>query len=829
MHTIIKAGTSEEADLIEVENRQLAEKIAEDGIVLLENDGILPLQGKRIALFGSGSRKTVKGGTGSGAVRERYSVSIEQGLQKEGFTITTSSRLDAFDEYYDECYEAYRQNIEKKIEGITEFYKILGITLQNRFNVPVGMDIKEEDMSTPSDTAIYVISRQAGEGADRKNIKGDFLLEDIEVNNLQKVSSHYKNLIVVINVGGLIDLSPLDAIHYNALIYMGQSGEEGGDALAALLCGKADFSGRMSMTWPLKYEDVPSAAVYGEASSDQRKQFYTEDQYVGYRYYESFQIKARYLFGYGLSYTSFEEKIENWSQEKEEIIFTVKITNTGNHAGKAPVLLYASLPETKEDHEYRRLIGFQKTDSLLPKESVLKIVKVNLQDLTIYDREQAQFLLPAGKFSVFLGDSVNTLRPSLCLHVSEPIVTETAFSALPLQEECKTLKAPYHAMAAADLPMMEINVGSISHKTCNYKIYPDAENEIREKVARMDCDDLVNLVIGATTQPDSLQVTALGASGSTTPHLYDKYGIPNIILSDGPQGLNLTNTIVEMPEGTVKAARVPHVLEAYKRYLFGIAGKGLLSKMASPEEGTVHYQYATAWPSELVLAQTFDPQIAEKMGDGIAREMEKFGVTIWLGPAMNIERNPMGGRTYEYYSEDPLHSGYLAAAVIHGVQKHPGCGVCVKHFAANNVELFRNESDSIMSERALREIYLKGFEIVMREAEPMSVMASYNKINGVYNPTNEVLLNHILREEWGFDGLVMSDWDAVTPKTADLLKAHSSGCDLIMPGRKDQNEALKAAIKDGTVHMDDILRSAERILKVILQNRALQVEKKSGN
>jgi beta-glucosidase len=403
MHTIIKAGTSEEADLIEVENRRLAEKIAEDGMVLLENDGILPLQEKRVALFGSGSRKTVKGGTGSGAVRERYSVNIAQGLQKEGFTITTGSWLDAFEKYYDGCYEAYRQDIEKKIEGITEFYKILGITLQNRFNVPVGMEIKEEDMSIPADTAIYVISRQAGEGADRKNVKGDFLLADIEINNLQKVSSHYKNLIVVINVGGLIDLSPLDAIHYNALIYMGQPGEEGGDALAALLCGKADFSGRMSMTWPLKYEDVPSAAIYGEASSDPHKQFYSEDRYVGYRYYESFQIKARYLFGYGLSYTNFEEKIENWSQENETVIFTIKIKNTGDHAGKAPVLLYASLPQTKEDHEYRRLIGFQKTDSLLPKESVLKIVKVNLQDLTIYDPEQAQFFLPAGMYPVFLG------------------------------------------------------------------------------------------------------------------------------------------------------------------------------------------------------------------------------------------------------------------------------------------------------------------------------------------------------------------------------------------------------------------------------------------
>jgi beta-glucosidase len=448
--------------------------------------------------------------------------------------------------------------------------------------------------------------------------------------------------------------------------------------------------------------------------------------------------------------------------------------------------------------------------------------------MTVYDTERGQFVLPQGVYPVFLGDSVHLLKASLCMHVKETIVTETVSNALPLQEECRTLKASYQEEDTKDLPMMEIDGDAVRHKTCDYEIKMDVSNEIKRMVDQISNDDLADLVIGGTTQPTGLQVTALGSSGSTTSHLYEKYGIPNIVLSDGPQGLNLTSTIVEMPDGTVKAARVSHVLEAYKRYLFGIAGKGLLSKMAAPEEGNVHYQYATAWPSELVLAQTFDPEIAEKMGDGVAKEMKKFGVTIWNGPAMNIERNPLGGRTYEYYSEDPLHSGYLASAVIHGVQKHPGCGVSVKHFAANNVELLRNESDSIMSERALREFYLKGFEIVMREAKPMSVMVSYNKINGVYNPTNEVLLNNILREEWGFDGLVISDWDAVTPKTADLLKVHASGCDLIMPGRSDQNAELKKAIEEGTVNIKDIKRSAERILKVILQNQAFPMGKKEG-
>ena len=280
----------------------------------------------------------------------------------------------------------------------------------------------------------------------------------------------------------------------------------------------------------------------------------------------------------------------------------------------------------------------------------------------------------------------------------------------------------------------------------------------------------------------------------------------------------------------MKGARTPENLEAYKRYLFGASKYGMLRQMALPEEGVSYYQYATAWPCAQLLAQTFDTSLVEQIGDALGEEMTSFGVTVWLAPGMNIHRHPLCGRTFEYYSEDPLISGKTAAAMVRGVQKHPGCGVSIKHFAANSCELERNMSDSVLSERALREIYLTGFEIAVRESSPMTVMAAYNKINGVYCTNHSGLLHDVLRCEWGFYGLVMSDWDAMKaqhtdcmqPVSADVLKAHAAQCDLVMPGRPDQREALVRALESGLVSWRDMQRSAARILRLIRINSVLE-------
>ena len=277
---------------------------------------------------------------------------------------------------------------------------------------------------------------------------------------------------------------------------------------------------------------------------------------------------------------------------------------------------------------------------------------------------------------------------------------------------------------------------------------------------------------------------------------------------------------------------MPENLEAYKRYLFGFAGKAMMARMADPAEGEEHYQYCTAWPCSQLLAQSFDTALLEEVGDAVGREMDAYGVTVWLAPGMNIHRNPLCGRTFEYYSEDPLVSGSLAAAIVRGVQSHPGKGMSIKHFACNNCKLERNMSSSNVSERALRELYLRGFEIAVKTARPMTVMAAYNKINGTYCTNNYDLLVDILRNEWGFDGLVMSDWDAMKADREDPMKAASSdvlqaadaGCDLVMPGREDQIVALKQGLKEGLVQRKDAERSGARILDLVSKNTVLPIK-----
>ena len=302
---IIKSGTSKEVSALERENRALARKAAAEGFVLLKNDGVLPLKNKEIALYGSGARMTVKGGTGSGAVRERYSVTIAQGLEAAGFSIQTTAWLDRFDRFYEEVYENYRKEQEERVEGIQEFYKILGTVTP--FEHPTGIPVTEEDIkSSACDTAVYVLARQAGEGNDRVDKKGDYRLDDVEKENLEIVSKAYKNLVVIINAGGVIDVSFLDTLHVSALVYYVQGGEEGGNALADVLSGKVNFSGKLATSWAYDFRDIPSNGTYSYLGEDKYQQEYNEGIYVGYRYFDTFGVKPRYAFGYGLSYTDWK-------------------------------------------------------------------------------------------------------------------------------------------------------------------------------------------------------------------------------------------------------------------------------------------------------------------------------------------------------------------------------------------------------------------------------------------------------------------------------------------------------------------------------------------
>jgi len=831
MKPIVLATTDKNPTAYELRSRVLSREAAAEGFVLLENDGILPLKENRVALYGAGARMTVKGGTGSGQVRERYSVSIAEGLANAGLTVTTTSWLDRFDKFYSDTYESYRQAQEEKVKGVMEFYRILGMV--EPFQHPTGIAITKEDIAASNcDTAIYVLARQAGEGNDRKDIPGDYRLDDIEKENLKAVSEGYKNLIVIVNVGGVVDLSFMDDHHVSALVYYVQGGQEGGNALGEVLTGKKNFSGKLATSWAYRFEDIPSNDTYSYLGKDPHVQEYNEGIYVGYRFFDTFGVKPRYAFGYGLSYTTFEMTAGVPEITAEAVKLSVTVKNTGNHPGKEVVQLYASVPFGTEGAETKRLVAFGKTGELAPGAQETLQLRFLLRELACYDEAKAAWVLRGGNYVLRRGNASDNTKPFAVLTLDKETVIEQCSNICPVQQKLEQIKPP---MRVDDLPAvpqypLPENIPCVTHSYEKLPVYPD--ESVRKKIESMIDEQLIKLVVGGGTSAKNLQVYALGASGTTTGALYDECGIPNAILSDGPAGLNVTSHIVQKEDGSVMAARVPENLEAYKRYLFGIAGMALRRQMADVSEGESHYQYATAWPCSQLLAQTWNECLLEQVGDAVGSEMEAFGITVWLAPGMNIHRNPLCGRTFEYYSEDPLISGKMAAAITRGVQSHPGKGMSVKHFAANSCELNRNESDSRLSERALREIYLRGFEIAVKEASPMTVMAAYNMVNGVYCTNNYDLLVKVLRNEWGYDGMVMSDWDSMKADRADpmkattgnVLKAMAAQNDLICPGRPDQIQALLTGLERGIVNRDDLKRCAGRVLAMIRKNTVITSE-----
>lgn len=826
MKTRIQGGTDPNPTPIELQNRALARKAAANGFVLLKNDGVLPLKTKRVALYGSGARMTVKGGTGSGAVRERYSVTIAQGLENAGFEITTTQWLNRFDRFYADTYEAYRQEQEKRVEGMKEFYQILATVTP--FVHPTGIPVTQEDVdSSDCDTAIFVLARQAGEGNDRKDVQGDYRLDDVERENLEFLSRVYKNLIVIINAGGIVDVSFLDRLAVSALVYFVQGGEEGGNALADVLSGKVNFSGKLATSWAYGFEDIPSNSTYSYLGGDKFNQEYNEGIYVGYRYFDTFGVKPRYPFGYGLSYTTFEINAESVQAQKGCVKVSAWVKNTGSVAGREVVQLYATVP-FGTGAEKQRLVAFHKTRELAPGACETVSITVPMKELACYDEEKAAWVLRGGEYILRLGHASDQSTPVSVLTLGRDSVIEQCVNICPVQHEIDQIAPPVREAEALNGVGILALDPFVPDTVVNSYVTPEEVPD--DLVESMTTAQLATLAVGGGTSPKNLQVQAMGASGSSTPELYETLGIPNIILSDGPAGLNLTSQVVQLPDGRTKAAKVPETLDAYRRYLFGFSKIALMSQMADVNDGVVHYQYTTAWPCSQLLAQTFDTELVEQVGYGVGMEMEAFGVTVWLAPGMNIHRNPLCGRTFEYYSEDPVVSGKIAAALVRGVQRHPGKGVSIKHFAANNCELERNRSSSNLSERALRELYLKGFEIAVKESCPMTVMAAYNKINGVYCTNNYDLLVKVLRNEWGFDGLVMSDWDAIScdpadcmkPNTGDILKAHSAQCDLVMPGNPQLAEALCQGVEQGLVQIADLKRSALRLLRIIRGNTVLK-------
>lgn len=804
----------------EKRNADIAREIATEGIVVLKNDGVLPVKGNKIALFGSGARGTVKGGTGSGSVNGRYDINIEQGLKNAGYIITTEDWLNRCEKHYEQTHEEWRTEREKEIEGVTDIMQILAKVNQTPFVYPTGVSVTDEDIKkAKTKVAIYVISRQAGEGYDRTPNEGDFLPDKTELANIRKLTENFSDVIVVINAGGQINTTPIEAMGVKGIIFYGQAGQEGGNAFADIVSGKVCPSGKLTVSWVKDYKDIPNSENYG-ALGNALEQDYVEDIYVGYRYYDTFGVKTAYPFGYGLSYTNFVITVNSVKYENGQIYVIGSVKNTGKCTGKEVVQIYTSMPYGKNGAEAKRLLGFTKTAAIKAGKTEQFEIVIPVERLSRYDEEKSSFVIEEGTYRLLVGNSSVKVNGVCNIKVTDGLTVEQCKNICKLNKQLTLLKAPEREESIS-LGLPEIVIGNAE---CKVHGYDEKEQTcspaVQTLIEKMSVEELASLVIGGGVMEGEI-VTALGASGYTTGKLYEKYGIPNLILADGPSGLNISSEFCVDESGNIMALAIPPA------YDFGMFGKYMRDNIArSVERGTKHYQYPTVMPCSTILAQTWDEGLCEKFGKAIGDEMQEVGISVWLAPGMNIQKNPLCGRNFEYYSEDPIISGKISAAVIRGVQSVKGKSVSVKHFCCNNVENERSLSSSNLTERALREIYLTGFKIAVEEGKPLTVMSSYNKINGVYASNNRELLVDVLRGEWNFDGLVMTDWNACEAGKADVVKAICAENDAVMPGTEADVQTIVQAVKNGSLSVEQLKKSACRMLELVYKTAAIPFGKK---
>ena len=792
----------------------LRDSLAECTLFLRQN-GAFPLEPPgRTAAYGNGVRHTVKGGTGSGEVNSRYSVNVEQGLKGAGFTITTGRWLDAFDQVEQDAQKAFVKEIKeraKKKHTMAILEGMGAVMPQPEYDLPLDGE---------GDTAIYVLSRISGEGNDREPIPGDIRLTDSEAKTILALDAKYEKFMLVLNVGGVVDLTPVKEV--SNILVLSQLGVETGSVLADILLGRANPSGKLTTTWA-SWEDYCKEGEFGDINDTR----YKEGIYVGYRYFDTVGKKPLFPFGYGLSYTSFDIAVTGAAAEGDTIRIKAAVSNTGARAGREVVQVYVSAPAGRLDKPYQDLAAFAKTDLLEPGASQELTISFSLRDCASYDAQKESYVLEAGSYVVRVGDSSDHTQPAALVDLDGEAIVTKARNCLG-ETDFEDWKPSGSETAAAeelsDITRISVAAADIETVTVTY----DQEREIDPRVKDLTVEELAYLNVGAfNPKAGALSVignaatNVAGAAGETTGVLKEK-GFPVLVMSDGPAGLRLAKEFYRDEKGAhgIGSSMVPEsflpFLPAPARFIMNLIGGS-----GKPKKGQkVEYQYATAIPIGTAIAQSFNLPLAESYGSIVGDEMERFGVHLWLAPALNIHRDIRCGRNFEYYSEDPLISGKTAAAITRGVQRHPGCGTTIKHYAANNQEKNRYCNNSIVSERAMREIYLKGFGICVRESQPHALMTSYNLLNGVHTSEHRGLIEDILRCEYGFKGIVMTDWivDMAQDKqslhrmpiAAEIAKA---GGDLVMPGSKGDFDSIVKAAKSGELELRQLQINATRVLR----------------
>ncbi len=798
-----------EIQSFETEHLATLRALAPECMVLLKKNGDFPLTAPcRIALYGSGARETIKGGTGSGDVNVRHYVTVEEGLEKAGFTVTTKAWMDGYKAAKDDAAKAFLDEIKQEAEALGKPAILVGM----------GRTPKEPRYELPLDgegeVCLYVLARNSGEGSDRKAETGDLCLTEDETRDIRLCADRYKKFLLVLNVGGPVDLSPVLDKAENVLL-LSQLGSVTGDALADVLLGKAYPSGKLTATWA-KAEDYPTIGDFGTIDDTR----YREGIFVGYRYFDAAGIEPLFPFGYGLGYTDFAVHATGFSVKNNAAVVTAAVQNIGQFAGKETVQLYYSAPDGKLKKPLRELGTYQKTEELLPGESETVTLILPLENMASWDEKNDCWLLEKGDYALFLGPvpvGVIALDASARSASLSHAGGETDFADwTPDTVRTALTNIKRIAIAASSLN----GFGHFERERTPYDRFDPVDlsaftdRELATVCAGKHTEGQVSSFIGNSA------ARLAGGAGESADVVTEK-GFGAILMADGPAGLRIATKYVETKDG--QEGLDSGGLDGYIALLPDYLQQLIRAQQAKREElmktHPMLYHYASAIPIGTALAQAWNPKVPEACGDLVGKEMELFGANVWLAPALNIQRSPLCGRNFEYYSEDPIVSGLTAAAVTRGVQKHETCAVTIKHFACNNQEYNRFGSNSIVSQRALREIYLKGFELCIKTAAPKTIMSSYNLLNGTHTANRKDLLTDILRKEWEFGGFVMTDWG--TTSNGFNLGAHgcsssaaciAAGNDLVMPGTEADVNGILEGLANGTITRAELETSAARIL-----------------
>lgn len=764
---------------------ELARQAAAEGAVLLKNDNVLPLkESTTVSLFGRTYKDYFFVGYGSGGdVIRPYNIDIAEGIEN----------CDKLNLNYT-LHNIYTEWREKNpvSHGYWAHWPL------RYWEMPLS-DETVKNARANSDVAVVTIGRSSGEDRDCDLENGSYFLHDEEIEMLDLVTSYFEKVVVLLNVGNIIDMSWVK--HYGdkigAVMYVWQGGMESGNAVADLLCGNVNPCGKLTDTIARNYYDYPSSAQFVSKKANE----YTEDIFVGYRYFESFaKEKVLYPFGFGLSYTTFDIKCDKAEANGNGFDFEFTVTNTGDLAGKETVQLYLNKPCGKLGNPKRILVDFAKTDLIEPNGSQKVTMSVDMYQLTSYDdcgstNNACAYVTEKGEYDFYAGSNVRSTEKVFTYYQENTEVWEqlkqvcapkSDFLVWRAEEKhgnyflsTKMVAKEKYDLATRILNNLPADIEQTGDKGIKLQDVKDGKTTLDEFVAQLD-----NVELEAITRGDYKMNSPLGAKGNAGAYggvlesLREK-GVKPIITTDGPSGIRILSCCSLLPIGTL-------------------------------------------------LACTFDTKLVEKLYSIVAKEMKEKGSDVLLAPGMNIHRNPLCGRNFEYFSEDPYVSGKMGAACVRGVQSLGG-SACPKHFACNNQELARTTNDSQVSERALREIYLKAFEICVKEAHPKNIMTSYNKINGVWSHYNYDTCVTVLRNEWGYEGNVMTDWwmhpskSIEFPKMRDQAYRVRSGVNVLMPGGdrvtngKPDGTLFATLDKPFGITVGEVQQSAKWVLKSVME------------